>query len=589
MLPALVAGYLVQVGWRVWLAVGRHGPVVLADEVGYLLDGRLLSGGAAGQMTGSMFYRGGYALLIWPAFQVSHDPRRVYALVLAVNAVLAGAVFPLLYYLCTRTFRIPAWPAVAVSFLGALYPPLVLYSLLALPEVVLYVGILGVAVALSRFVAVRRRGPIWAWALGCGLLTGFLYTTHGRTAPVVAVALAGLVLIGALRSDLRLPAAAGLATAGVTLWAGQVMNDLLARRIWGQTSGTGGGVVLHHLTDPGVVPNLGAVAVGQYWYFTVGTFGLFGLGVCQAVAVLRRGAAPGLGPGTGPPAAIRAIRSRLGPAAGGGPVGAAFLLLATAVLVVLTGVFLFPVTRTDTLVYGRYAEVLMPAFVALGLYRLWTLRPAWRGLVELASGLGLAAVAFPLLRNYHDRLLLGPISNSYTTLSLPWMSGSIQALHPGRVLAVALVGGAVLAALCRRLRALAALGLAGVLVLSAHTTRRDLFTHTQTAVYGPGDADQVRVPGLSTPQDVGYDLGHGTVEGRWAFQWALPDTHFVLFDSAAGQPAPPVRYVISGRAWPQAARLGARQVWSERFGDQTVWLIPSRPPAPLTSSDPADR
>lgn len=577
----LALGYLLHVGLRLLLAVGRHGPVVIADEIGYLMDGRLLSGGAAGQMADSMFYRGGYGILVSPAYLLSDDPHRVYTLVLGINALLSSAVFPLLYYLLTRTFRIGPRPALVVSFLAALYPPLVLYSLLVVAENALYVLTLLGVIALARLTAVRPGLPAWAWAIGCGVVTGFLYTTHGRTAPIVALLVGGLVLVGASRRDLRLPAGAGVVTAGVTLLAGHDLNGYLARQIWGEPSGGGFGIIFDHIADPAVAKNLVMLTLGQYWYFTVGTFGLFALGVFQAVRVLRRQVAEV--PDQGPWAVVQ---KRLAANTDGGPIAAMYLLIVTGALVALTGIFLFPPNRTDVIVYGRYAEVLMPLFIALGLYRLWTVRPVRRVVIELVGGFVVAVAGFLVFQNYHDRLIFGGISNSYTTLSLPWMSDSIQALHPRRVMAVALVCTVVLALLCRKLRAVAALGLAAVLVLSSYSTRHSLFDHTQAAIYGAGNENDVSVPGLDTPQDVGYDLGYYSVEGRWAFQWKLTRTHFVLFNSKEGDRTPAVRYVISGKTWPEASRLGARKVWSAPVGQQAVWLIPSRSPAPLSTSEP---
>lgn len=575
----LAFGYALQVGLRLALAVGRYGPIVIADEIGYLMDGRLFGGGASGQMAGSMFYRSGYGLLISPAFLFSDDPHRVYTLVLGINALLSSAVFPLLYYFLTRTFRIEAGPAVVVSFLGALYPPLVLYSQLVLSENALYVLTLLSAVALSRLVAVRTRGQVWTWAIGCGLVTGLLYTTHGRTAPLVAILVAGLVALGLVRRDLRGPAAVGVLTAGVTLVAGQLLNNYVAARLWGETSGEGVSIIGSHLSNPDVVKNLVMVGLGQYWYFTVGTFGLFALGLCHAVCAIRSQAADGQTRGV-----LAMVRARVAVESDGGAIAGTYLVLATAALVALTAIFLFPPTRPDTIVYGRYAEVLLPVFLALGAYRLWMVRPARRVLVEFVAGFGVAVLGFLVFQNYHDRLIFGGISNSYTTLNLPWLSHSIDALHPRRVMAVALVCLVGLALLYRRFRAVAAIGLAGVLVFSSYSTRHLLFTHTQHAVYGLDNGDDVSVPGLDVPQDVGYDMGYYTVEGRWAFQWKLANTHFVLFNSKTGDSAPRVRYVISGKTWPEAARLGAVQVWTERYGQEAVWFIPSRPPAPLTTS-----
>src|SRR4051795_4970478 len=94
--PALLLGigYLAQVLLRLWLAVGRNGPLVFADETAYLAHARVIAGGVPGELSQAMFYRGGYALLISPAFLLSSDPVRIYHLILGFNALLTSVTFP---------------------------------------------------------------------------------------------------------------------------------------------------------------------------------------------------------------------------------------------------------------------------------------------------------------------------------------------------------------------------------------------------------------------------------------------------------------------------------------------------------------
>ena len=61
-------GYVVQLALRVAISVGRDGPTNLADETGYLANARVMSGGVAGELSMAAFYRGGYSLLLLPAY-----------------------------------------------------------------------------------------------------------------------------------------------------------------------------------------------------------------------------------------------------------------------------------------------------------------------------------------------------------------------------------------------------------------------------------------------------------------------------------------------------------------------------------------
>jgi hypothetical protein len=74
--------------------------------------------------------------------------------VLATNALVSALVFPLLYVLLTRVFRVPRPSAVAAAFLAALYPPLVVTTQFAWAESLLAVlGLVQLARALSAGLA----------------------------------------------------------------------------------------------------------------------------------------------------------------------------------------------------------------------------------------------------------------------------------------------------------------------------------------------------------------------------------------------------------------------------------------------------
>lgn len=543
----LLAGYAVQVGLRLYLATGRYGPLVYADEIGYLIDGRSIAGGPPGQMTASAFYRGGYPLLTAPAFLISDDPHVQYRLLLAINAVFSAAVFPLVYGLLTGAMRIRRRVAGPAAFVAALYPPLVLTSLLVWAETGLYVLLLVTLFLLTRWVVAATAPARWAYPAGAGVAVGLLYTMHGRTIPVVVLLLLAVAGCGWLRRDLRAPAAAGLLAAGLTGAAGRALNHWLAARNWG-------GPVSESAPSPStllssrVLHGAGVIVAGQFWYLMVGTLGLFLLGLIEATRRCRvRSAGAGVtagavgagGPGRAGPLArlVGRLRAGVAPGTAGGPLVAVLILTITAALLVLTAVFFAPPSRPDKVTYGRYVEIVVPLLLGLGLSRLWqsTLR---RAAAELAAGGVLTAAAFLAFHTYGRRMVSGAIQNCYSVLSLPSLAHSISGLEPRRVTMTAFaLGAGLLLLLSWRRRWLSALGLVAVFVLSCLYTRGTLFDSTQRQVYA-GGGGVVSVPGLATEQDIGYDLATLTIPSRWAYQWELGHSHFLLFNSRTGPPPP---------------------------------------------------
>jgi hypothetical protein len=114
----LVVGSAALLAARLAMALLRSGPVIFADEIGYLTNARV----PAGELAGAPFYRGGYSLLIKPILGLHADPTATYRLVLVANAVLAASLLPLLYVLLTRCFDIAPRVAGPAAFAAAAYP-----------------------------------------------------------------------------------------------------------------------------------------------------------------------------------------------------------------------------------------------------------------------------------------------------------------------------------------------------------------------------------------------------------------------------------------------------------------------------------
>jgi hypothetical protein len=450
----------------------------------------------------------------------------------------------------------------SASFVATLYPPLVVTSMFAWPEPVLPVLVLAAAVAVAAVVTAARRRTAVLWALACGACAGALYPTHGRTAPLVALLVALLLGLAAVRRELAV-GAAGLAGTAVVAGAGARLNQWLAARSWGPRADGDLQRVLDNARDVRSLPNVAALGVGQYWYLFVATFGLAVLGIVQAGTALTPG---------------RATRGSWLPAAAsrdsaGTPVVAVFLLGSLVTMVVLVGLFLRPPTRPDHVVYGRYAEILVPPFLALGLVRLWTVR--FRRLVlELAVGTAVAVAAALAVLGYADGLVTHSPVNWYTVLALPPLTQARDQIQPVAGTAVALAGIAVLLAATRLSRRLGAAGLAAVLVGCSVALGVVLGQAKDRAFYGTQPVPLSQVEGIRSAREVGYDLAAATPIGLYGYQWQLDRAHFVLFDSRR-DPAPRTTWVIAGTDWPQAAQVGARRVWVHSAFGQAVWRLPA--------------
>jgi hypothetical protein len=398
----LVAGYLIQVALRAAISIGRDGPTIFADETGYLINARVIGGGIPGELRRAALYRGGYSLLLLPAHWLGGGPLSQFRWALLSNALVSSVVFPLVYQLLSRPFRVPARTALVAAFLAALYPPLVVATQFAAPESLLPVLVVLAAVALAGIVASRTPRTAVAWALVCRACAGALATTHSRTAPLVALLVLLLLALAVLRRDLLGGPLAGVALAVAVTVAGQRLNAWLNAQSWGSRQDADLRRVLDSARSIGSLRNVAALVLGQYWYLFVATFGLVVLGLVHAAArsvprasergregpeapPARYGSAnvpsaevrcsdgrptrPG-DPEAGNPSFMRGVlavpRWAVRREGGGAPVVGVFLLGSVAGLAVLAAWFLDPPLRPDHVVYGRYLEIMAPPLVGSG-------------------------------------------------------------------------------------------------------------------------------------------------------------------------------------------------------------------------------
>src|SRR5687768_14173384 len=84
---AVAAVTAVHVALRLVVIADRPGPKV-TDEIGYLINARVLAGGPPGDLSCCTVYSGGYSLLLAPLAAVFPDPEALYRAALLLGVVL---------------------------------------------------------------------------------------------------------------------------------------------------------------------------------------------------------------------------------------------------------------------------------------------------------------------------------------------------------------------------------------------------------------------------------------------------------------------------------------------------------------------
>jgi hypothetical protein len=543
----LIAGTAILFLLRALLSLFRTGPVLVADEAGYLTNARVIAGGIAGQLELAPFYRGGYSLLIAPLIKVSNDPGVVYSLVLFLNTALAASIFPLLFVLLRRFLGVPSRPAVVAALVGAIYPAVTVLSQVAMSENALFPLVCVWLIACAGLLAAEKRRESMLWAAGLGASTGALWAVHNRMIAAVAVAIALLIWL-AVRRRVGVPALAiaiGLLAAAAI--GTHALDQYLLDQSYGGSASSELSSRLDDLVSFGGLRTTAANVVGQAWYLLVATFGLAAAAALDFLARARRRAARDDWPSL-PPIAI--------------------LLALTAALLVISAAAFPERTRPDMLIYGRYTEIVAPPLVAIGI-------------AVISRGPLLRSVRTPLLG---FAILTGVVvliratssdpdpANRWNISALPFITVQLGPAILIGAAAVAVIGALLLRACAERAPGLlGGLAVALFLAVVAYGVWNPVRS-SQRAVYPGGWTSPREVAESESIGHVSYDLAHYDVIGLYVNQWFLPDTEVELFN---GNRQPPgARYVISGSSWNREhPRTPGRPLWGEAGKNQVLWKL----------------
>lgn len=560
----LLAGTLVLFAARLLLSLIRTGPVLVADEIGYLTNARVLAGGLPGQLEQAPFYRGGYSLLIAPLVNLGASPSFTYHLVLVLNAALAASVFPLLYLLLTRFAGVRPQLAIWAALAGAVYPAVTVLSQVAMSENALFPL---VCLWLIAFAALLRQGDRRGgllWAAGLGAATGALWAVHNRMIVAVALAVVGLVWLTLRRRLHPAALALGLAVIAAAFVGVHFLDSYLIDHNYAGSAPDELSERMDSLFDFHGLRTALANLIGQSWYLLVATFGLAAAAVADFAAGRRR--------------RTEATAERPAPILG--------VLLALTALLLLISASAFPErTRPDMLIYGRYTEIVAPALIAFGLIalpRVWLsfvpvsetkLNHTFGRLRRFAwplAGFGALTAVVALIRATSSD---PDAPNRWNISALPFVTVQLgPAILIGAAL-VALAGaGVLLWASARGARALGVTALGLFLAVVAYGAWNPVRS-SERAVYPPGWESPQPLVEDAGAKTVGYDLDHYDTIGLYVTQWFLPHTRVVLFGENGKDPGPPSRFVLSDDAWGRERRPPGQLLWNDRGRDQSLWRL----------------
>jgi hypothetical protein len=362
----LVFGWLLQAGLRLWFGRMQTVPLVEPDESGYLIAARVLAGGPATDFSYATLYQGGYPLLITPVFWFTSNAVTAYRAVLVINAAVSAGLMPLAYLL-GRRLGLSRPAAYGVAAAAALVPAGVFYAEYATSDAIFPVLMLAWLLTVHTWLTARSGWGRYGAAVGSALLAGYAYAVHSRGMVIVVA----YVVVGALVAWRRLAArgtvaAAALALAGA-VGAGWLIDRALTSTIYPEGTRSLTAEMTTRLRSVHGAINVFEMAAGQLWRLVLDSWGLAGIGLIAAVAVIvRRGTRP----------EVRLLAA-----------------LAVAVTLVIAGTApaALPADQSQTWASGRYLDGMIVTFFVVGAVVL--LRARTRTILACAAcAAGLAVV-----------------------------------------------------------------------------------------------------------------------------------------------------------------------------------------------------
>jgi hypothetical protein len=496
----LVVGWAVQAGLRAWFSRGQSVPLANPDESAYLIAARVLAGGPTTDFSYSTLYQAGYPLLIAPVYWFTSNAVTVYHAVLLINAAISALLMPLAYVM-GRRLGLNRPVAYTVAAVTALLPAGVFYSEYAMTDAIYPVLVVAWLLAVHSWLTARTVRGQYVAAAGSALLTGYAYAVHSRGDVMVAgyVVVAALVAWRKLAPRWTVPvAAAGLAvSAGIGWRLDRYLSSAMypegTRDLTAQLKTT-----LHSVH--GAI-NVFEMAAGQMWRLVLDSWGLAGIGLFAALAVIAR------------PRFRADLRIM------------AALSVAVTVVTAATAPAALPADQSQTWASGRYLDGMIVTFFCVGAVVLLRARPRFilicagataaltalsAIIVSVYAGSSLPTGSFPTGFNFGEPAVLTQDWTSAnvfvaTAVALVLLAAWVAAALGARRWRAVILGVRA----SRVLRGLAVVGLAAV-SLVAVTQMTSHVSQANTPAQAQSTTGFVAATGLKPPDQIAVAFTVGT-------------------------------------------------------------------------------
>jgi hypothetical protein len=274
-------------------------------------------------------------------FWFIHNPVTAYRAVLIINAAVSATLMPLAY-VAGRRLELGRPAAYGVAAVTALLPAGFFYAEYAMADAIFPVLVLAWLLATHSWLTASTTRGRYAAAVGAALLAGYAYAVHSRGDVIVA----GFVAVGALVAWRRLAPRGTVAAAALALAAavsgGWLMDRYLSSALYPDGTRSLSGETEARLRSMQGMIHVFEMGAGQIWRLVLDSWGLAGVGLIAAAAVIVR---------RGTRADLR-IMAALG--------------VAVTLVIACVAPAALPSSQSQTWASGRYLDGLIVTFFVVG-------------------------------------------------------------------------------------------------------------------------------------------------------------------------------------------------------------------------------
>lgn len=337
-----------------------YGMYLFPDEFGYWASAATALGYDWSEIAAlGSYYSFGYSAVLLPILKSIENATDAYRTAILLNAIFSGISLYLIYHILTKVFKKTENRIIAcISGIAIFFPSCIYYMQMTMTESLLTVLFVVISTVLLHYI----ENPRSSTAVWLAVLLIYIYFVHMRTIGIVGACCLTLIMLAAWNKKY----VKTLLVFGATICIMAVIGIVLKQLVTGTLYSAATAASLAANDYAGQVGKIASLfcfegiyrfvtsCVGKLFYLGSATFGLFYWGIYFLVTKMTE--------------LFRQIRRK--EEIRMHSMWFLFLLLAVSFHFMISAVYMMehaPNGRIDTLIYGRYNEMLVPVMIGIGI------------------------------------------------------------------------------------------------------------------------------------------------------------------------------------------------------------------------------